>query len=106
MDSVWAENPPLIPKYSLRNHCIDRLRRQVFEQLCCAESRIRIHKLKARGQATDHCGRIQPGGTEWIQTRTGLTFGEFLAKVIPQQRTMPKPRRVFTQGREQAALGR
>ena len=33
MESVWVENPPVIPKCSLRNHCIDLLLRQVFKQL-------------------------------------------------------------------------
>ena len=46
MDSVWVENPPLIPKCSLRNHCIDLLLRQVFEQLCCTQARTRIQQLK------------------------------------------------------------
>ena len=39
MNSVWVENQRLIPKYSLRNHPIDCLLRQVFEQLCCTETR-------------------------------------------------------------------
>ena len=47
MDSVWAENPPLIPKCSLRNQYIDLLLRQVFEQLCCTQTRTRIQQLKA-----------------------------------------------------------
>ena len=46
MDSVWVENLPLIPKYSLRNHRIDLLLRQVFEQLCCTQTRTRIQQLK------------------------------------------------------------
>ena len=47
MNSVWVENQRLIPKYSLRNHPIDCLLRQVFEQLCCTETRLRGYELKA-----------------------------------------------------------
>ena len=46
MDSVWVENPPLIPKCSLRNRRIDLLLRHVFEQLCCTQARTRIQQLK------------------------------------------------------------
>ena len=46
MGSVWVENPPPIPKCSLRNHCIDLLLRQVFKQLCCTETHIRVNQLK------------------------------------------------------------
>ena len=67
MNSVWVENPLLIPKYSLRNHCIDLLLRHVFKQLCCTEPRIGVHQLEARGQASDNHGRIHPRGTERLQ---------------------------------------
>ena len=67
MDSVWVENPRPIPKWSLRDHCIDLLLRQVLEQLCCTEPCSGGHQLKTRGQATDHRGRIQPRGTQRLQ---------------------------------------
>ena len=46
MDSVWVENPQLIPKCSLRNHCIDLLLRQVFKQFRCTQARTRIQQLQ------------------------------------------------------------
>ena len=46
MNSVWVENPQLIPKCSLRNHPIDLLLRHVFKQFRCTQSRIRVHQLK------------------------------------------------------------
>ena len=90
MDSVWVEKPPLIPKCSLRNNCIDLLLRQVFEQLCCTQTRTRIQQLKPRGQATNHRSRIQPRGTERFKAGTGFTLGQLLAACITKQRPMPK----------------
>ena len=88
MDSVWVEKPRPIPKCSLRNHCIDLLLRQVFEQLCCTQTRTRIQQLKTCGQATNHRSRIQPRGTERFQAGTDLSLGQFLAAGITKQRPM------------------
>ena len=90
MNSVWVENPQLIPKCSLRNHRIDLLLHQVFEQLCCTQARTRIQQLKPRGQATNYHSRIEPRGTERFQAGTGLTLGQFLAAGITKQRPMPE----------------
>ena len=46
MDLVWVEFAPLIPKYSLRNDCIDLLLRQVLKQLWCTETCPRFNQLK------------------------------------------------------------
>ena len=46
MDLVWVEIPLLIPKCSLRNHCIDLLLRQVLKQLRCTETCPGFNQLK------------------------------------------------------------